>query len=80
MSFKLDSEYHIYITFFSFMRKVHFLTVNDLSTAMLCIRLYLHTEVTIVCFQKVLTNNFSASYEGRNDEGVKVGLLAVVEN
>jgi hypothetical protein len=48
--------------------------------SLLCMRLYLHTEATIVCFQKVLTNNFSASYEGRNDGGVKVCLLAVVEN
>jgi len=33
-----------------------------------------------VCFQKALTSNYSASYEGRNPEGVQISLFIVVEN
>lgn len=33
-----------------------------------------------MCFQKALTSNYSASYEGRNYEGVQISLFILVEN
>lgn len=40
----------------------------------------LRTEEGKVCFQKALTSNYSASYEGRIYEGVQISLFIVVEN